>query len=97
VASTELGKLYQDVTGALGSLIGIKRRPKLDRKPSDLLIEHMGQGQKNRLFDLNYYGPIFLLPNKGTKFFRKSLIFNAARTKFEHRLPKLDRKIFQEN
>jgi len=52
VASTELGKLYQDVTGALGSLIGIKRRPKLDRKPSDLLIEHMGQGQKNRLFDL---------------------------------------------
>lgn len=52
VASTEVGKLYQDVTGALGSLIGIKRRPKLDRKPSDLLIEHMGQGQKNRLFDL---------------------------------------------
>lgn len=52
VAPTELGKLYQDVTGALGSLIGIKRRPKLDRKPSDLLIEHMGQGQKNRLFDL---------------------------------------------
>jgi len=52
VASTEVGKLYQDVTGALGSLIGIKRRPKLDRKPSDLLIEHMGQGQKNRLYDL---------------------------------------------
>ena len=54
-ASSQLGALYQDVTGVLGSLIGIQRRPLLSRKPSDLLIEHMGGGQKNRLFDLLSY------------------------------------------
>ncbi len=52
---TELGKVFQDVTGVLGSLIGIKRRPKLSRKPSDLLIEYMGDGQKNTLYDLLTY------------------------------------------
>ena len=36
VASTQVGKLLQDVTGALGSLIGIQRRPLETRKPSDL-------------------------------------------------------------
>jgi hypothetical protein len=59
-AKTELGKIYQDVTGALGSLIGIQRRPKLDRKPSDLMIEYLGEGQKNALYDnLSYskYAP----------------------------------------
>jgi hypothetical protein len=59
-ASTQLGKVFQDVTGALGSLIGIQRRPKLDRKPSDLMIEYLGEGQKNSLYDnLSYskYAP----------------------------------------
>lgn len=59
-AKTELGKVWQDVTGALGSLIGIQRRPKLDRKPSDLMIEYLGEGQKNALYDnLSYskYAP----------------------------------------
>jgi hypothetical protein len=59
-AKTELGKIYQDVTGALGSLIGIDRRPKVSRKPSDLMIEYLGSGQKIALFDnLSYskYGP----------------------------------------
>lgn len=58
--NTEIGKLWQDVTGALGSLVGIQRRPKLSRKPSDLLIEYMGDGQKGRLFDsltFNKYAP----------------------------------------
>ena len=49
-AKTEVGKLWQDVTGALGSLLGIQRRPKLSRKPSDLLIEYMGEGQKQTLY-----------------------------------------------
>ena len=53
--STELGKLYQDTTGALGSLFGIQRRPTNSRKPSDILIEYMGQGQRNRLYDLLSY------------------------------------------
>jgi hypothetical protein len=59
-AKTELGKVFQDVTGALGSLIGIQRRPKLDRKPSDLMLEYLGEGQKNALYDnLSYskYAP----------------------------------------
>jgi hypothetical protein len=59
-ARTELGRVFQDVTGALGSLIGIQRRPKLDRKPSDLMIEYLGEGQKNSLYDnLSYstYAP----------------------------------------
>ena len=59
-ASTQLGKVFQDVTGVLGSLIGIQRRPKLDRKPSDLMIEYLGEGQKNTLYDnLSYsrYAP----------------------------------------
>ena len=59
-ATTELGRFLQDTTGALGSIIGIQRRPKLSRKPSDLLIEYMGQGPKQRLFDslsFNKYAP----------------------------------------
>jgi len=41
-------------------MIGINRRPRKDRSPSDLLLEHMGSGQKNRLFDnlsFNTFGP----------------------------------------
>ena len=49
-AKTGVGKLWQDVTGALGSLLGIQRRPKISRKPSDLLIEYMGEGQKQTLY-----------------------------------------------
>ena len=59
-AKTQIGKIYQDVTGTLGSMIGISRRPRKDRSPSDLLLEHMGSGQKNRLFDnlsFNRFGP----------------------------------------
>ena len=41
-----------DITGAIGSMVGIQRRPKPGRKPSDLFIEHMGQGPKQVLFDL---------------------------------------------
>jgi hypothetical protein len=58
--TTQLGAVLQDVTGALGSMIGISRRPKATRKPSDLFIEHMGNGQKQVLFDnLSYskYAP----------------------------------------
>ena len=55
VPSTQLGKIWQDTTGALGSLFGIQRRPTNTRKPSDVLVEYMGQGQRNRLFDLLSY------------------------------------------
>ncbi len=48
-------KVWQDLTGTLGSFIGIRRRPLPSRKPSDLLIEYMGDATKNRLFDLLSY------------------------------------------
>ena len=45
-------KVWQDLTGVLGSVVGIQRRPLPSRKPSDILIENMGESSKNRLFDL---------------------------------------------
>lgn len=54
-AQTEIGRFIQDGTGAIGSLFGIQRRPTTTRKPSDLMIEYMGQGQKNLLFDMLSY------------------------------------------
>jgi outer membrane protein OmpA-like peptidoglycan-associated protein len=48
---TQAGAILQDLTGAIGSLVGIQRRPKITRKPSDLFIEYMGQGPKQVLFD----------------------------------------------
>ncbi len=48
---TQVGAILQDLTGAIGSLVGIQRRPKITRKPSDLFIEYMGQGPKQVLFD----------------------------------------------
>lgn len=55
VPNSEFGKIFQDTTGALGSLLGISRRPTKDRKPSDLFIEYMGSGQKQTLYDLLSY------------------------------------------
>lgn len=55
VAQNEVQALVQDVTGAIGSLVGIQRRPKASRKPSDLFIEYMGEGQRQRLYDLLSY------------------------------------------
>jgi hypothetical protein len=48
-------KVWQDLTGVLGSIVGIQRRPLPSRKPSDILIENMGSSTKNRLFDLLSY------------------------------------------
>ena len=52
---TQAGAILQDITGVIGSMVGIQRRPKITRKPSDLFIEHMGQGPKQSLFDLLTY------------------------------------------
>jgi hypothetical protein len=53
--NTEVGRLIQDTTGAIGSLFGIQRRSSSDRKPSDLFIEYMGEGQRQTLFSLLSY------------------------------------------
>ena len=53
-------RVWQDLTGVLGSIVGIERRPLPSRKPSDILIENMGDSSKYRLFDLlsfNGYAP----------------------------------------
>ena len=54
-AKPEFGKFIQDSTGAIGSMMGIQRRPLESRKPSDLLLEYTGQGQKQALYDLLSY------------------------------------------
>ena len=75
-AQTGLGAIIQDVTGVLGSLIGIQRRPKLSRKPSDLMIEYMGTGQKDILFDnlrFSKYAPDY---SKTARSQQSSKLFN---------------------
>lgn len=47
-----VGNVLQDITGALGSLVGIQRRPKRSSKPSDLFVKYLGEGQKQTLFNL---------------------------------------------
>ena len=74
---TEGGAILQDITGALGSLIGIQRRPKVSRKPSDLMIEYMGDGQKQVLFDnLSYskYAPNYTTTARSQQ---SSKLFNS--------------------
>lgn len=75
-AQTVAGQIIQDVTGVLGSLIGIQRRPKLSAKPSDLMIDYMGSGQKDVLFDnLRYskYAPDY---SKSARSQQSSKLFN---------------------
>jgi len=50
-AQTVIGRGIQDVTGVLGSLVGIQRRPTRSFKPSDIFIDFMGEGQRQILFD----------------------------------------------
>jgi hypothetical protein len=59
-ATSEANRVFQDITGELGQLFGIQRRPTTTRKPSDLFIEYMGDGPKSTLYDnLSYskYAP----------------------------------------
>ena len=69
-------KVWQDLTGILGSIVGIQRRPLPTRKPSDLLIENMGESSKYRLFDLlrfSKYAPNYTLTAMSQQ---SSLLFN---------------------
>jgi hypothetical protein len=53
-------KIWQDLTGVLGSVIGIQRRPLPTRKPSDILIQSTGNSTLARLYDAlsyNDYAP----------------------------------------
>ena len=75
-AQTTAGQIIQDVTGVLGSLIGIQRRPKLSSKPSDLMIDYMGSGQKDILFDnlrFSTYAPNY---TKSARSQQSSKLFN---------------------
>ena len=75
-ANTGGGRFIQDLTGALGSLVGIQRRPLHTRKPSDLLIEHSGQGPKQMLYDnlsFSTYAPNY---TKNARSQNTSKIFN---------------------
>jgi hypothetical protein len=50
-ANSGQGNLLTDITGALGSILGIQRRPTLNQKPSDLFISYLGERQKSILFN----------------------------------------------
>lgn len=47
----ELGKTIQDIVGNIGGILGIQRNPKPERKPSDLFIEHTGEGTRRSLYN----------------------------------------------
>jgi hypothetical protein len=51
----QLGTLLNDATGVLASMVGIQGKPKISPRPSDIMLEYMGQGQKNRLLSLISY------------------------------------------
>ena len=51
----QLGTLLNDATGALASMVGIQGKPKISPRPSDIMLQYMGQGQKNRLLSLISY------------------------------------------
>lgn len=73
---TEFGKVWQDATGALGSLLGIQRRPKMSRKPSDLMIEYLSDGQRDQLYNnlsFSKYAPNYTLKARSQN---TSKIFN---------------------
>jgi hypothetical protein len=65
IPKSELGKTLQDLTGILGSLIGIDRKPKINSKPSDLFLKYTGSGNKTALFDTLSYSRY--RPNYTTK------------------------------
>lgn len=78
VPKSEFGKIFQDSTGALGSLLGIQRRPKVSRKPSDLMIEYLSDGQKGILFDnlsFSTYAPNYTTTARSQN---SSKLFNFA-------------------
>lgn len=60
-SSNEIVNIVQDI----GSLIGVNRRNSPTRNPSDVLVEYMGQGPKQKLFDLLSYSKY--APNYTTK------------------------------
>ena len=60
----QVGTLINDATGAIASMIGIQGKPKISPRPSDILIQYMGEGQKNVLFELlsfSRYAPNYTL------------------------------------
>ena len=69
-------KIWQDLTGVLGSVIGIERRPLPTRKPSDLLIENTGNSTLARLYDAltyNKYAPNYTTTGRSQQ---SSKLFN---------------------
>ena len=72
----QLGTLINDATGVLASMIGIQGKPKISPRPSDIMIQYMGQGQKNRLFDLlsySRYSPNYTIGSTINNFLQNKL------------------------
>ena len=72
----QLGTLLNDATGVLASMVGIQGKPKISPRPSDIMIQYMGQGQKNRLFDLlsySRYSPNYTIGSTINNFLQNKL------------------------
>ena len=71
-----LAEILSDDGYAVGSLFGIQRRPKISRKPYDLMIEYLSDGQKAALYDnlsFSKYAPNYTLTAMSQQ---SSLLFN---------------------
>jgi hypothetical protein len=81
----QLGTLLNDATGVLASMVGIQGKPKISPRPSDIMIQYMGQGQKNRLFDLISYSRYS--PNYSTLSEVNNVVQNGLQVKLPIQVP----------
>jgi len=77
--SLQVGTLINDAVGAIASMIGIRGKPKISPRPSDILIQYMGEGQKSILFDLlsySRYAPNYTILSTVNNFIQNQLQIN---------------------
>jgi hypothetical protein len=63
--TNQVNEILKDTTNAIGSFLGLQKRNKLSNNPSDIMVEHLGDGQKSNLFNLLSYSKY--APNYTTK------------------------------
>ena len=77
----QVGTLLNDATNAIASMFGLQGKPSVSPRPSDVLIQYMGQGQKSRLFDLlsySKYSPNYTVDSEIQNFLQNGLQLNAG-------------------
>jgi hypothetical protein len=77
----QIGTLLNDATNVVSSMFGLQGKPSISPRPSDILIQYMGQGQKSRLFDLlsySKYSPNYTLGNEIQNFLQNGIQLNSG-------------------